>query len=111
MRVTAETHLDQRPWVVAAAILAGAVLALYLGLILSEGDNSIGSILPWASLMGLGVVAIVAALLIPDKRRARTVLTVAAVMYGALGIVSIFSIGIGFLVVAGLLTVAISKLA
>ena len=102
------TH--DRRLAVGAAVLAGAMLAIYLGLIIAEGGNSLASVLPWASLMGAGCVTLIIASWIREDTTARTLLNAGAVAYAVLGIVSILSIGIGFIAVAALSATAASRL-
>lgn len=108
--MTSGSELQPRPWALAAALLATALLVLYLALILGEGNNDFRDIAPWAGLMALGTVGAIAAATIRDPQRARRVMVGTAVLYGAIGFVSIFSIGIGFLVVAALLLTAANRL-
>jgi hypothetical protein len=78
------------------------MLAIYIGLILGEGNDQIADVLPWALSMAIAAFTAVAATLIENRRLARTLLFASAVMFTILGIVSILSIGIGFLATAGL---------
>lgn len=86
------------------------MLALYLGLIIAEGGNSLAAVLPWALLMGAGCVTLIIATWIRDGTKARALLNAGALVYAALGIVSILSIGIGFIAVAALAAIAANRL-
>jgi hypothetical protein len=95
------------PGVVAASIAAGvafATTAVYLILIMSEGDNDVVPVLSFAAYFaGLGVCALLGAIRIGTDR----VVWLGAATGGLIGagIVAIFSIGLLFLV-AGLCAMA-----
>jgi hypothetical protein len=86
------------------------MLAIYLGLILGEGNDQIADVLPWALAMAIAAVGAVAATIVENRRLARTLLFASAAMFTLLGIVSILSIGIGFLATATLAVVAAGRL-
>jgi hypothetical protein len=66
----------------------------------SEGNNSLFEVLPWALVMAVGAVFALASVPIADPRMARNLLLVATALFGVIGAVSLFSIGLGFLVAA-----------
>ena len=86
------------------------MLAGYLTLIAAEGGNSFFDIFPWALLMATAAVVAFAAVLVAETRIARDLLIGAAALYGVIGVVSIFSIGFGFLLAAAAAGAAITKL-
>jgi drug/metabolite transporter (DMT)-like permease len=85
------------------------MLATYVALIVAEGDNSFFDIFPWALLMAIAAVIAFSGALVEDRRMARNLLIAAAALYGVLGFVSIFTIGIGFLLAATAAAVGASK--
>ena len=93
-----------------AAALGFAMLVVYLTLIAAEGGNSFFDIFPWALLMATAAVIALASVLIAEERLARNLLIGAAALYGVIGVVSIFSIGFGFLLAATAAGAAITKL-
>ncbi len=98
-----------RPWAAGAAVIGAFMLATYLALILSEDGNTVSSILPWAVLMASAAAMALGSLFMGDRRPARNLLIGAAVLFGLLGVVSILTIGLGFLVAAALATIGIVK--
>lgn len=87
----------------AAAIVDGLVVATYLLVIDAQGDESVTDpeILVWAAAMALpGVLCALSAALRP--RLARWLLVAAVPPAGGIGMLAIFSVGLGLLAVAGL---------
>ncbi len=85
------------------------MLALYLVLIVSEGGNSVSSSLPWALLMATSAGLALGSLFVADPRPVRNLLIGATVLYGLLGVVSLLTIGIGFLIAAVVAAIGVSK--
>jgi drug/metabolite transporter (DMT)-like permease len=85
------------------------MLAIYVALIVAEGGNSFFDIFPWALLMAIAATVAFAGALVADRSMARNLLIAAAALYGVLGFVSIFTIGIGFLLAAAAAAVGASK--
>lgn len=98
--------LRRRRWAIATALLASVLLGVYLALITGEADDSLGEVLPWATLMGVAVLLPVASLTL-QPRGARLAMTAATVLLGLLGVISIASIGLGFLLAAALAWAAV----
>lgn len=98
--------LRRRRWAIATALLASVLLGVYLALITGEGDDSLGEVLPWAALMGVAVLLPVASLPL-QPRAARLTMTAATVLLGLVGVISIASIGLGFLLAAALAWAAV----
>jgi hypothetical protein len=88
--------------------VSAAWTALYLVLIVREGDDTFGEIFPWVLVMLLGTAAALTAALARDSGVARRGAVAATVVLGVLGIVAIFSIGLGFLVAAVLAGLALA---
>lgn len=87
----------------AAAVVDGFVVATYLLVIDAQGDESVTDpeILVWAAAMAVpGVLCALGAALPP--RRARWLLVAAVPPAGGIGMLAIFSVGLGLLAVAGL---------
>lgn len=93
----------------ASTILAAAWTALYLVLIIREHDDAFLAILPWALVMVVGTGAALTAALARDVTVARRGAIAATVVLGVLGILAIFTIGLGFLVAALLAALASAK--
>lgn len=76
------------------------MLAIYVVIIVSEGGNSVSSILPWALLMATSAAMALGSMFVGDPRLMRTLLIAATVLFGLLGVVSLLTIGLGFLLAA-----------
>jgi hypothetical protein len=74
--------------------------AVYLAVILAEGDDSFSEIFPWALLMATGAVLAFASTQVANLRVARGLLLGAAAIFGVIGLLAILSIGLGFLLAA-----------
>jgi peptidoglycan/LPS O-acetylase OafA/YrhL len=101
---------SNRPWPIASAIIGFATLALYLAVILGEGNNEWQTIAVVGLVIAAGAGAALGAALVPSARTARRLLRVSAVLLGALGLLAIFSIGLLLLVAAICSIVGISRL-
>ena len=69
-------------------------------LIVAEGNNSLFEILPWALAMAAGAVIAFASAHVADRRIARNLLLGATALFGVIGVTSLFSVGLGFLLAA-----------
>jgi hypothetical protein len=85
------------------------MLAVYVSVIISESDNSPADILPWALLMATAAVIALASALVADPRIARSLLIGATVLFGLLGVVSLLTIGLGFLLAAATAAIGASR--
>ena len=92
--LAAMTH---RGWAWVSSALAGATTVVYVAVIASEGDDSFWDVFPWVMLMLIGTGAAVTAALVRDLRVSRAFALAAVVILGIVGLVSIFSVGIGLL--------------
>ncbi len=99
-----------RPWAAAAAVVGFAMTAVYVVVILGEGDNSLTAVLPWAVVMASGGALAFAATQIADPPVARTLLIGATAIFGIIGTLAIFSIGLGFLLAAATALIAVVRL-
>jgi hypothetical protein len=107
----AETpSLSRRPWAIGAAVLGFAMLAVYVTLIVAEGNNSLVEVLPWALLMATGAVIAFASAHMADPRVARNLLLGATALFGVIGAISLFSVGLGFLLAAAAAAVGAVRL-
>jgi hypothetical protein len=88
----------------------GAIVAVatagYIAIIQQEGDDQFWDIFPWVTIMAIGTTLALSAALIPNRSVGRFAAAAAVVVLGLLGLVAIFSVGLGFLVAAGLAFIA-----
>lgn len=97
------------PLITAAAVAGFGLLAVYVTIMVSQ-ESTFADALPWALIMAAGAGAIAVAGRMGNPRNARRVLIGATVIFGLLGLASILSIGIGFLVVAVLSGAAAARM-
>lgn len=88
----------RRPWAFGAAVLGFTLVAIYVGLIASEGGASFFPVALFALLMTLGAFAALFGAQTADQHKARIAIVAAAAIFTIVGIVSFLSIGIGFLI-------------
>jgi hypothetical protein len=86
------------------------MLAIYLALVLSEGNDTISEVLPWVGLMAVAATLALVAARIHSVQSARMVLIGSAVMYFGIGAVSILTIGIGFIIAGVIAVVGVARL-
>jgi len=91
-----------RRWAALAAVVGFAMVAIYLMVMISEGNNGIIEVAPWVLAMLVPAILSLTAWSTVTDRRARMMLLGAAALFLAIGVLSIFSLGIGFLA-AGLM--------
>jgi len=103
------TVLRRRPWAIGSAVLGLGMLAIYVAVIVAQGGNSFFDILPWALLMAIAVAIAFAGALTEERHIARNLLIGAGALYGVLGVVSLLTIGIGFLLAAAAAAVGASR--
>lgn len=99
-------HAGRRALAGASAVVALAVTTLYVVIIAAEGDDPVWSVAPWFLAMLAGSAAALLAATTADPRLGRASAIAAAVLLGALGLVAILSIGVGFLLAALLAALA-----
>ena len=85
-------------WAALAAVVGFAMVAVYLFVMVSEGNNSFIEVAPWVLAMLVPAILSLMAWTTEFDRRARAMLLGAAALYLAIGVLSIFTLGIGFLV-------------
>ncbi len=83
-----------------AGFIGLVMVAIYVTAILAQGENSFFEVLPWALLMAMAALAAFASAGIDDGRAARVLVIGSAVAFTILGLVSILTIGFGFLLAA-----------
>ena len=109
-RVAKASAPGHQPWAVAAFVLGAGMVVAYVILIWSQGSTPLIDVVPWALLMTVPAIAVLVAAKSDDLRLARRLLLGAAAVFGLLGAVSILSIGLGFLLIAVIATVAAVRL-
>ena len=98
-----------RPWALAASMAGFVMLAIYVGTVASQGGPFLPAA-PWALSMALGAVAALAGARLADQRRARIAIVGAAAIFVVVGVVSLLTIGIGFLLAAIATSIAADRL-
>ncbi len=86
--------------------MAAVTTAVYLVLVSGEGDTAFWEVFPWAALMVLATTASLWSGLSRHVAVGRSMAIAAAAVLGALGVVALFSVGIGFMLAAILAAVA-----
>jgi hypothetical protein len=98
-------------WALGAAAIGLAMVAVYIAIIFGlEDNNSLSEALPWIVAMAIPALGTVISVVVSDRRSARFALIGSAVVFIMLGFVSIFSIGIGFLVAGVLAGVGVFRM-
>jgi hypothetical protein len=108
--VTNVSSVRDRRWATSASLVGFGMLAIYLALVLSEGNDTISEVLPWVGLMAVAATLALVAARIHNVQSARMVLIGSAVMYFGIGAVSILTIGIGFIIAGVIAVVGVARL-
>ena len=108
--VTNASNARDRRWATSASLVGFGMLAIYLALILSEGNDTISEVLPWVGLMAVAATLALIAARIHNVQSARMMLIGSAVMYFGIGAVSILSVGIGFIIAGVMAVVGVARL-
>lgn len=95
-----------RTWALASTAAAALTTAIYLIVITIEGNNSVWDVFPWAMLMVVGSAASLWSALSRNARVGRSMAIGAAVVLGVVGVVAVFSVGLGLILAAILAGVA-----
>ena len=107
----AETSsLRRRPWATGAAVLGFAMLAVYVTLIVAQGNTSWFEVLPWVLAMATGSAVAFTSAQVVDRRLGRNLLLGATALFGVIGALSLFSIGLGFVLAAAAAAVGATRL-
>jgi hypothetical protein len=86
------------------------MLVVYVTLVVAEGNNLWFEVLPWGLLMATGSAVALASAQVVDRRMARSLLLGAAALFGLIGALSLFSIGLGFLLAAAAAAIGAARL-
>lgn len=108
--MTNVSSVRDRRWATSASLVGFGMLAIYLALVLSEGNDTISEVLPWVGLMAVAATLALVAARIHNVQSARMVLIGSAVMYFGIGAVSILTIGIGFIIAGVIAVVGVARL-
>lgn len=99
-----------RSWALGAGIVGSILVGVYVALFVGEGDNSIAAMAPWASLMLVAAALAFVGAAAKSRRVVRAALLGATIVFGAIGLLAIFTIGILFIAAAVMSGVALAKL-
>lgn len=86
----------------AAAIVGFIGTAVYVGAIVNQGEVEVVPLLAWAGVMGGASLIALTGSLVKQGQTARRLLSVSATVFGIVGFLALFSIGLVFVVAAGL---------
>jgi hypothetical protein len=98
-----------RAWSLASAVASALTTSVYLIVIMIEGNNSVWDVFPWAMLMVVGTAASLWSALSSTAAVGRSMAIGAAVVLGVVGVVAMFSVGLGLVVAAILACVAAAR--
>ena len=102
--------MRDRRWATSASLVGFGMLAIYVALILSEGNDSISEVLPWVGLMAVPATLALIAARIDSVQSGRMLLIGSAVMYFGIGAVSLLSIGFGFIIAGVIAVIGVARL-
>lgn len=94
----------------AGALVAVLTICAYLVVVLSEGNNSAGRIVLWSGAMAVGAASLCVAASARGRQTASWFALVGTVLLAALGVVSLFSVGVALLTAAALGLAAVLSL-
>ena len=100
---------SSRAWAWVSAGVAAITTAAYLAAIAAEGNNSFWDVFPWAALMLVGTGAAATAAIAPASDSQRLFAITATVVLGLIGFITMFSVGLGFLVAAAAAGLAVAQ--
>jgi len=89
-----------------STVVALLTTAVYMAVIQREGDDTFWEIFPWVSIMLIGTFLALGSVLTRNPGVGRFAAAAAAVVLGLLGMVAIFSVGLGFILAAVLALLA-----
>jgi hypothetical protein len=90
----------------ASGVVAALTTVIYVAVMVKEGNNSFWAVFPWVVIMLIGTFAALGSALAPGPRVGQSCVIAAIIIFGILGLVAIFSFGIGCLVAAVLACLA-----
>ena len=91
-----------RPWGIASAAVGLISSGIYVGVIASEGNNTLREVAPWAGMMLAASVVMLVGAVVPRPSVAKAALLVAIALFAVVGFLALFSIGLLFVAAAGL---------
>lgn len=83
-----------RIWALIAGVVGLIILGIYIAILVGEGNNTVSEVAPWAGAMLVASVLALVGARASDRTLARTTLLTATVLFGVLGVLAIFSIGL-----------------
>jgi hypothetical protein len=86
----------------AAAIVGFIGTAVYIGIIVDQGDPEIALLVLWAGIMAGGSLLALIGAVVDKSSVARRLLLVSTIVFAVIGFLAIFSIGLVFVVAAAL---------
>ncbi len=89
--------------------IGALVLVVYLVLITNEGDDSFWEVAPWVTGIGVATASAAIGTVAAPRRLGRRLMLIAGVMFVAIGVPAIFSVG-SPLILAGVLCLVASSL-
>ena len=89
-----------------SAVVAALTTVIYVAVIQQEGNDPFWEVFPWVMIMLVGMFSALGSALTRNLSVGRFAAITAAVVLGLLGIVAIFSVGVGFIFAAGLALLA-----
>jgi len=101
--------ISVRIWAVASAVAGFIGLAVYVAVLVGEGNNTLADVIPWATAMLAASVLALAGAVDGGDQRDRITLLAAAAVFGCIGILTIFSVGVLFLVASVLSAVGYTR--
>lgn len=96
-------------WALSSGIIGLVATVLYIGIIVGEGDNSPLAIAPWVLVMSAAVICAFYGSLGPRESLIRPSLQISTVIFGLIGILGIFTIGLPFLIAAVCSAIALTR--
>jgi hypothetical protein len=99
-----------RPWAIAAAIAGYAMVAVYVALIVAQGDTPLGLVVPWVLAMTTAATLALVAAPVSADQAARRLLFIAAAIFLVIGFLGVLTIGLGFLIAGGLAIAGATRL-
>lgn len=92
--------VPQRTLALGSAVVAALTTGVYVLVIRQEGDDPFWEAFPWVMIMLTGAFLALGSALAPSASVGRFAAAAAAVVLGLLGMVAIFSVGLGFILAA-----------
>jgi len=83
-----------RIWALIAGVVGLIILGIYIAVLVDEGNSTVSEVAPWAGAMLVASVLALVGARASDGTLARITLLTATVLFGVLGVLAIFSVGI-----------------